>query len=209
MAQPLEKPYPLWHTYGVQNLTRIISGTLLETPALCGTGISQIGTLAVLAYVYCHQWESTPPPWHDRNKWLEYVEEKIFIRLKSKFEQNEAARNVLLSTGKRTIAECNPNDKEMAIGLSLYNAQRFEKSKWGGNYIGRLLEHVWDVITLPFGAKKNSETQRGARIFCIGQQGRQDFLVGGPKKLTTGNQRQTPPTKMIATSRTNVIVEIL
>ena len=50
-----EKPNPFWHTFGVQNPT--LSGTLLENPTLCGTEIGQNGTLAILAYVYGHQWE--------------------------------------------------------------------------------------------------------------------------------------------------------
>ncbi len=58
LAQPVQKPYPLWHTFGVQDST--LSGTLLENPTLCGTEIGQNGTLAVLAYVYRHQWEHPP-----------------------------------------------------------------------------------------------------------------------------------------------------
>ena len=87
-------------------------------------------------------------PTRDRNKWLEVVEDKIYPGLKSKFEQNEVARNVLLSTGKRSIAECNPHDKDMAIGMSLWNPGRFDKTKWGGNGMGRLLERVRDELTL-------------------------------------------------------------
>ena len=60
VAQLLEKPYPIWHTFGVQNPT--LSGTLLENPTLCGTEIGQNGTLAVLAYAYCRQWECPAPP---------------------------------------------------------------------------------------------------------------------------------------------------
>ncbi len=55
VAQPLEKPYPFWHTFGVQNPT--LSGTLLENRTLCGTEVGQNGTLSVLAYMFCPQWE--------------------------------------------------------------------------------------------------------------------------------------------------------
>ncbi len=58
LAQPVGKPYPLWHTFGVQNPT--LSGTLLENPTLCGTDIGQNGTLAVLEYAHCRQWECPP-----------------------------------------------------------------------------------------------------------------------------------------------------
>ena len=34
---------------------------LLENPTLCGTEIGQNGTLPVLAYMYCRQWECPPP----------------------------------------------------------------------------------------------------------------------------------------------------
>ncbi len=60
LAQPEQKPYPLWQIFGVQN--PIFSGTLLENPTLCGTEIGQNGTLAILAYAYCRQQEY-PPPW--------------------------------------------------------------------------------------------------------------------------------------------------
>ncbi len=49
-----------WHTFGVQNPT--LSGTLVENPTLCGNEVGQNGTLAVLAYAYCRQWECPPPP---------------------------------------------------------------------------------------------------------------------------------------------------
>ena len=42
----------------VQNPT--LSDTLLENPTLCGTEVGQNGTLAILAYAYCHQWEFPP-----------------------------------------------------------------------------------------------------------------------------------------------------
>ena len=58
LAQKLEKPYPLRHTLGVQNPT--LTGTLLENLTLCGTEIGQNGTLAVLAYACCRQWECPP-----------------------------------------------------------------------------------------------------------------------------------------------------
>ncbi len=60
LAQLLENPYPFWHTFGIQNPT--LSGTLIKTPTLYGTEVGQNGTLAILAYVYCRQWECPPPP---------------------------------------------------------------------------------------------------------------------------------------------------
>ena len=44
-----------WHTFVVHNPT--LTGALLENPTLCGTEIGQNSTLAILTYVYCHQWE--------------------------------------------------------------------------------------------------------------------------------------------------------
>ncbi len=40
-------PYPHWHK-------------ICENPTLCGTEVGQNGTLAVLAYAYCRQWECPP-----------------------------------------------------------------------------------------------------------------------------------------------------
>ena len=48
------------HTFGVQNPT--LRGTLLGNPTLCGTEVGLNGTLAVLAYMLCRQWESGVPP---------------------------------------------------------------------------------------------------------------------------------------------------
>ena len=58
LAQTLTKPYPFWHTFGVQNPS--LSGKLLENPTLCGTEVGQNGTLAVLAYAYHRKWECPP-----------------------------------------------------------------------------------------------------------------------------------------------------
>ncbi len=49
------------HNTGGADTCPVLSGTLLENPTLCGTEISQNGTLAVRAYAYCHQWECPPP----------------------------------------------------------------------------------------------------------------------------------------------------
>ncbi len=42
------EPYPYWHKIWAQN------------PTLCGTEVGQNGTLAILAYAYCRQWECPP-----------------------------------------------------------------------------------------------------------------------------------------------------
>ena len=71
-----QNPYPYWHKicetlpllaqnldpnpYPFNLVFNTLSGTLLENPTLCGTEVGHNGTLAVLAYMYCHQWECPP-----------------------------------------------------------------------------------------------------------------------------------------------------
>ncbi len=84
------KPYPYWHKIWteIHTLTGTknpnLSGTLLENPTLCGNGIGQNGTLAVLAYAYCRQWEYPPGgiPWYlptSVGRCLQIVTPKCFV----------------------------------------------------------------------------------------------------------------------------------
>ncbi len=52
-----------YHNIAINKNYPTLSATFLENPTLCGTEVGQNGTLAVLVYVDCRQWESPPPGW--------------------------------------------------------------------------------------------------------------------------------------------------
>jgi ribA/ribD-fused uncharacterized protein len=60
-----------------------------------------------------------------------------------KFGQNAEARNVLLSTGDRLLAEASPYDRLWGIGLSADAAKGIPEAEWPGtNWLGEVLVHV-------------------------------------------------------------------
>ena len=63
--------------------------------------------------------------------------------LNAKFSQNENLKNLLLATGEAWLVECAESDKNWACGISLYDADRFDTSKWKGtNILGFALMKV-------------------------------------------------------------------
>lgn len=67
----------------------------------------------------------------------------LYDGLTAKFQQNAKLKKKLLSTGNSILAECSKNDRIYGIGISLYDEQRFEPSKWQGlNILGFTLMRV-------------------------------------------------------------------
>lgn len=62
-----------------------------------------------------------------------------------KFMQNDTLRNLLMSTGKKTLVEASPNDRIWGIGFDSVNAI-VNVSSWGSNRLGRALMMVRDEI---------------------------------------------------------------
>ena len=64
----------------------------------------------------------------------------------AKFSQNEGAREVLLSTGTRIIAEASPHDKTYGIGIAIHDEKRHDVNNWGDNLMGQILTDVRDEL---------------------------------------------------------------
>ena len=67
----------------------------------------------------------------------------------AKFSQNEQLRQVLLDTGKTTLAEASPKDTFWGIGMGLYHPQAPEQSRWTGqNKLGNVLMTVREQLAV-------------------------------------------------------------
>ena len=57
----------------------------------------------------------------DKQEWETVAQEKILPRRMTKFQQNEACRKMLLSTGENLLIEANPHDLYFGAGVSLHS----------------------------------------------------------------------------------------
>ncbi len=81
---------------------------------------------------------------YDQAKWMAACKDEIKPGIVEKFKQNQAARDLLLSTGTRNIAECAPYDKEYGIGIAMHDDRRLDKNNWAKNLMGNLLCEIRD-----------------------------------------------------------------
>lgn len=71
----------------------------------------------------------------------------VYRGLYAKFSQNEDLRERLKSTGDAILAECAVRDTIWAIGISFYDEDRFDVSKWKGqNLLGYALMMVREQL---------------------------------------------------------------
>ncbi len=82
----------------------------------------------------------------DRNRWVAVCHDEIRPGLEEKFKQNNNARDLLLSTGTRAIAECSPHDDIMGIGIAIHDDRRQNNDNWGKNLMGTLLVNIRDGL---------------------------------------------------------------
>ncbi len=83
---------------------------------------------------------------YDRQRWLQVAKEIITPGILAKFSQNEDAKQTLLSTGTRTIAEASPHNKESGIGIAIHDERRHDPKNWGDNLFGKVLMDVRDRL---------------------------------------------------------------
>ena len=75
--------------------------------------------------------------------WKAQIDRVLVEGLHAKFSQDDNLRNFLKMTGSNTLVEANPNDNIFSVGLSLYNNEIWDKTKWRGeNRLGRALMQV-------------------------------------------------------------------
>ena len=75
--------------------------------------------------------------------WSNIRQKVVYDGLMAKFSQNIDLKDKLLSTENATFAECAVKDTIWGIGLSMYDSNRFDTSKWlGHNLLGKTLMQV-------------------------------------------------------------------
>ena len=79
--------------------------------------------------------------------WMPKTRQVMETACELKFTQNETLGELLKNT-KGTIVECNPSDTYFSCGLSKFNPNRTEESKWtGANVLGNVLMTLRDKIS--------------------------------------------------------------
>ena len=84
----------------------------------------------------------------DRKLWEKEAKSRVKAGIRAKVVQNAYIKDLLISTGKRRIAEANPFDRLFAIGYSLEDEQSWDIKNWdrGQNIMGALLEEIRDEL---------------------------------------------------------------
>ncbi len=84
---------------------------------------------------------------YDDSIWNEIREKIVFDGLMAKFSQNDDLKKQLFDTGDSVLAECAMKDEIWAIGLSMKNPNRFDRTKWRGrNLLGYTLMKVREAL---------------------------------------------------------------
>lgn len=79
--------------------------------------------------------------------WARVCRGVVFAGNRLRFEQNEDDRELLLSTGERTLVEASPTDRIWGIGLAMDDPRVHEPAQWQGtNWLGVALMQVRDVL---------------------------------------------------------------
>ena len=79
----------------------------------------------------------------DQDEWRRYSKDIMYRGVLAKFSQNEALARVLLETGDRHMAEASKTDLYWGIGMSMYDHDVTDSSKWlGENMMGELLMRI-------------------------------------------------------------------
>ena len=83
-------------------------------------------------------------PW-DQKKWDMHKYDIVVEATKLKVLQNEHVMDVLLSTGKRVLAEASPSDRIWGIGISVADAEKGRAWR-GQNLLGKALMRVRENV---------------------------------------------------------------
>ena len=83
----------------------------------------------------------------EKQEWEKVAQEKILPGMMAKFQQNEACRKMLLSTGENQLIEANPHDLFFGAGVSLRSIDLWQTSKHPGkNIMGKMLHRVREKL---------------------------------------------------------------
>ena len=79
----------------------------------------------------------------DKKGWDHCKKEIVYNANRAKFTQHEKARHYLMSTGRKTIAEASPMDREWGIGLEANHPAAKDPHRWPGkNMLGEVLMRI-------------------------------------------------------------------
>lgn len=88
----------------------------------------------------------------DQKIWEKHLQEILFRGNLEKFSQNRALRKALLATGNATLAEANPMDPILGIGMTASDPFAMDQRYWQGrNLLGKTLMQVRSTL----GEQKN------------------------------------------------------
>ena len=112
-----------------------ISGTLLDNRTLCGTEIGQNGTLDILAYAYCPQWECPPLDVGCHT----IIQVDVFVRQPQfVFHFDFFIMFSVCSVIREAIVHAisghvfgNPNPNYISMGISFRKTYKLWQSTWG------------------------------------------------------------------------------
>ena len=84
----------------------------------------------------------------NRKLWEKEAKSLVKAGIRAKVVQNAYIKDLLISTGKRRIAEANPFDHFFAIGYNLEDERAWDIKNWdrGQNIMGALLEEIRDEL---------------------------------------------------------------
>lgn len=83
----------------------------------------------------------------DTSAWDRWKEDVVYHANLAKFSQNENARQTLLSTGNKILAEASPYDTIWGIGMEASDPNSTSPAKWNGkNLLGKALMRVRDAL---------------------------------------------------------------
>lgn len=84
---------------------------------------------------------------YDENLWNGVRQIVVYEGLLAKFSQNPELKERLKSSGSAVLAECAVKDRIWGIGLSMCDADRFDRTKWKGqNLLGYALMMVREKL---------------------------------------------------------------
>lgn len=84
---------------------------------------------------------------YDESLWNGIRQIVVYEGLLAKFSQNKDLKKQLKDTGNAILAECAVKDCIWGIGLSMYDENRLDKSKWRGqNLLGYTLMMVRECL---------------------------------------------------------------
>lgn len=86
---------------------------------------------------------------YDETVWNGCRQIVVYQGLLAKFLQNGSLKDKLIGTGTAVLAECAVHDRIWGIGLSMWDAKRFDMTAWNGqNLLGFALMQVRERIRL-------------------------------------------------------------